>query len=128
MATNRKSSIIPAREPVGDAGRDPLTGENDSHERTDRSAGQVETMSALGFSVDEIALALNVRPGKLRQHYARELDTAPLNANMQVAKAFYDVAKSGQDWKASLSWLKNRAGWEEDPDPPAAGISININL
>lgn len=128
MATNQKSSSIHARAPVGDAGRDPFTGGNEPHERTERSAGQVETMSALGFSVEEIALALNVRPGQLRQHYSRELDTAPLNANLQVARAFYDVAKSGQDWKASLSWLKNRAGWEEDPDPPAAGISININL
>lgn len=128
MAPKRNSSVTPARAPVGEAGRDPLTGENEPHERSERVAGQVEVMSGLGFSVEEIAVATNLRPGQIRMHYARELNIAPLSANLQVAQAFYDVAKSGEDWKASLSWLKNRAGWEENPEPAAAGISINIHL
>lgn len=121
--------VIPARLPVGDAGRDPLTGEVVPHERSDKVAGQVEAMAALGFTVEEIAVTLDLRPGQLRMHYARELEAAPVKANMQVAKAFFDVAKSGKNWQASLSWLKARGGWSEGSDGPAGGgISINIHL
>lgn len=119
--------IIPARLPTTDAGRDPLTGEIVPHERSDKVAGQVEAMAALGFTVEEIAVALDLRPGQVRQHYARELDAAPVKANMQVAKAFFDVAKSGKNWQASASWLRARAGWE-DGEAKGGGISINIHL
>lgn len=122
-------SIIPARAPVGEAGRDPITGETAPHDRNEKTAGQVEAMSAIGFSVEEIAVALDMRPGQVRMHYARELDTAPVKANMQVAKAFFDVAKSGKNWQASLSWLRSRAGWSDGvQDQPGGGISINIHL
>lgn len=120
--------IIPARQPVGDAGRDPLTDKVIPHERDDKTAGQVEAMTALGFSVEEIAVALNLRPGQVRKYYERELEVAAVKANMQVAKAFYDVAKSGKNWQASMSWLKARAGWSEGQEAPGGGISIVINL
>ncbi len=122
-------SVIPARQPVGDAGRDPLTGKIEPHERTEKVAGQVEAMAALGFTVEEIAVALDLRPGQLRMHYARELDSAPVKANMQVAKAFFDVAKSGKNWQASASWLRARAGWREgDQQAVGGGISIHVHL
>lgn len=121
--------MIPARPSTVDAGKDPLTGEIIPHERDEKIAGQVEAMSALGFSSDEIAVALNLRPGQVRHYYAAELEVAPVKANMQVAKAFYEVAKSGKNWQASLSWLKARAGWAEgDQDRAGGGISINIHL
>ncbi len=121
-------SIIPARQPVGDAGRDPLTGENVPHTRNDKTAGQVEAMAALGFTVEEIAVALDLRPGQVRQHYVRELESAPVKANMQVAKAFFDVAKSGTNWQASASWLRARAGWDSADGAGGGGISIHVHL
>lgn len=121
--------VIPERPSTKEAGRDPLTGELVPHERDEKTAGQVEAMTALGFSSDEIAVALNLRPGQVRHYYARELETAAVKANMQVAKAFYDVAKSGKNWQASMSWLKARAGWRDgDQGQPGGGISIVINL
>lgn len=122
-------TVIPARQPVGEAGRDPLTGEVVPHERSEKVAGQVEAMSALGFSVDEIAVALDLRPGQIKLHYPRELEAASVKANMQVAKAFFDVAKSGTNWQASLSWLRNRAGWKDGGEVAiGSGLSITINL
>lgn len=87
-------------------------------------------MSALGFSVEEIAVALDLRPGQIKMHYPRELEAASVKANMQVAKAFFDVAKSGTNWQASLSWLKNRAGWKDGGTDIniGSGLSITINL
>lgn len=129
-AKRKESSVIPARPSTKDAGRDPLTGEVVPHERTDKVAGQVEAMAAFGFTAEEIAVALDLRPGQVRQHYERELEAAPVKANMQVAKAFFDVAKSGTNWKASMSWLKARAGWKDGASDQqiGGGISINIHL
>ena len=120
--------VIPARAPTTDAGRDPLTGELVPHERSEKVAGQVEAMAALGFTAEEIAVALDLRPGQVRHYYARELDAAPVKANMQVAKAFFDVAKSGKNWQASASWLRARAGWEDGEGKAGGGINITINL
>lgn len=135
MAAKRKEpdaltpNLIPARPSAVDAGKDPLTGDVVPHQRDEKIAGQVEAMSALGFCAEEIAVALNLRPGQVRHYYAHELQVAPVKANMQVAKAFFDVAKSGDNWQASLSWLKNRAGWAEKDESAAAGsISIQINI
>lgn len=123
------ASIIPARQPVGDAGRDPLTGKVVPHTRSDRVAGQVEAMAALGFTVEDIAVALDLRPGQIKMYYERELAAAAVKANMQVAKAFFDAAKSGTNWQASLSWLRNRAGWKDGGvDVGGSGLSITINL
>jgi DNA-binding CsgD family transcriptional regulator len=113
--------------PVADAGRDPLTGKIIPHERNDKTAGQVEAMAALGFSEKDIAVALNLRPGQVKQHYSRELEVAAVKANSQVARAFFDAAKSGKNWQASLAWLKARAGWD-DGQQQGGGISIQINL
>lgn len=122
-------TIIPARQPVGDAGRDPETGKVIPHERDEKTAGQVEAMAALGFTDKEIAAYLNIRPGQVREHYAKELEVAPVKANMQVAKAFFDVAKSGTNWQASQSWLRARAGWADtDQSAGGSGMQIHIHL
>lgn len=117
----------PMREPVGDAGRDPVTGKVIPHARDDKTAGQVEAMTALGFSVEEIAVALDLRPGQIRMHYPRELEAAGIKANMQVARAVFDMAKSGKNLPASVFWLRNRAGWTES-DQPNGGQVMNIQI
>lgn len=128
MAGKRKEPDAVERVfPVADAGRDPLTGKIIPHERNDKTAGQVEAMAALGFSEKDIAVALNLRPGQVKQHYSRELEVAAVKANSQVARAFFDAAKSGKNWQASLAWLKARAGWD-DGQQQGGGISIQINL
>ena len=117
----------PMREPVGDAGRD-ADGALIPHERDEKTAGQVEAMTALGFSVEECAVALNLRPGQIRRYYEPELKAASIKANMQVAKAVFDMAKSGKNLAASMFWLKNRAGWTDGEQPGSGGSAISIHI
>lgn len=119
-------TTMPARQPVGDAGRDPETGKIVPHDRNDYTAGQVDAMAALGFSVEEIAVVLNLRPGQIRMHYEPELAAAAVKANMEVATAFLKAAKSGEDWKASQAWLKARAGWDGDDVKPVMVQVVHI--
>ena len=126
MAGKRNApSIIPARPPTTNAGRDE-DGNLIPHERDEKTAGQVEAMAALGFTDKEIAVQLNLRPGQVRHYYAQELQAGPVKANMQVAKAFLDVAKSGTNWQASQSWLRARAGWKNTEDNP--NVSVNVQI
>ena len=116
----------PARQSTAEAGRDPLTGEIIPHTRDEKTAGQIEAMTALGFSVEEIAVTLNLRPGQVRHYYAQELETAAVRANMQVAKAVFDMAKSGKNLAASQFWLRNRAGWKEGADAGQVSVTVNV--
>lgn len=119
----------PERLSTAEAGKDPLTGELIPHTRDDKTAGQVEAMTALGFSVEEIAVALNLRPGQVRRYYEPELESAAIRANMQVAKAVFDMAKSGKNLAASQFWLRNRAGWTESEDAGSGqAIAIHVHL
>ena len=111
-----------------EAGRDPLTGDLVPHERSEAIAGQVTAMAALGFNSDEIAVALDLRPGQVRHYYERELQSAGIKANMQVAAAFHKVAVKGDDWRASHAWLKARAGWEESDKQAGNVIAIHIHV
>lgn len=122
--------VLPPRVSTKDAGRDPLTGELVPHERSQKIAGQVEAMAAMGLTSDEIAVALDLRPGQVREYYARELEAAPIKANVQVAQAFFNIAKSGTNWKASHAWLKSRAGWrDKDADNVLKDvIAIHIHI
>lgn len=118
----------PARVPTTDAGKDPLTGEIVPHDRDEKTAGQVEAMTACGFSVEEIAVALNLRPGQIKRHYERELETSAIRANLEVARAVYEMAKSGENLSASQFWLRNRAGWREADASQVSGQAISIHV
>lgn len=130
MAASRNGpEAFPVREPTTNAGRDPLSGDLVPHARNEHTAGQVEAMAALGCTAEEIAVALDLRPGQVRHYYAVELAAAPVRANVAVAKAFFDVAKSGTSWQASAAWLRARAGWSDgEQSASGGGISINIHI
>lgn len=118
----------PKRTSTADAGKDPLTGEIIPHMRDDKTAGQVEAMTACGFSVEEIAVALNLRPGQVKHYYAAELEASAIRANLEVAKAVYELARSGKNLAASQFWLRNRAGWTENEQADGQGIAIHVHL
>lgn len=118
----------PTRASTAEAGKDPLTGKLIPHTRDDKTAGQVEAMTACGFSVEEIAVALNLRPGQVKHYYAAELETSAIRANLEVARAVFDMAKSGKNLAASQFWLRNRAGWTETDEPKGQAIAIHVHL
>lgn len=109
-------------------GKDPITGKTIPHEYDARIAQTVGFYTATGLSDNEIAVLLNMRPGKLKQLYGHELETGLNKANVEVAQSMHRAAKEG-DVVAGKFWLKARAGWKdgENVAPPASPLQIHIH-
>jgi hypothetical protein len=82
-----------------------------------------------GHSENDIAVALNIRPGHLRQHYGHELDNGAAMANAPVIKTIYDQARTKGNMRASTLWAKARMGWRdgETSQPQTGGLNIIIH-
>lgn len=76
-------------------------------------AAQVEKLTALGLSVDDIAAVLRIEPKLLKKYYQYEIDTADKRTNAEVAKIALQMAMSGAVPDMTKFWLKTRAGWKE---------------
>lgn len=76
-------------------------------------AAQVEKMTALGLSSDDIAAVLRIEPKLLKKYYAYEIETADKRTNAEVAKIALQMAMSGAVPDMTKFWLKTRAGWKE---------------
>lgn len=126
MTTER--FVPPTGEPVGDAGRDPLTGHVLPHKRDELVAGKVEAMTALGLTVEAIAIELDLRPGQIREHYSREIEVATVRAHAQVAKAVFDMASKPGNLPASKYWLENRApeSWTKDSEKAPTTVIVEV--
>lgn len=118
----------PDRAALAIAGHNPLTGEYLPRGRDEATAGAVQLAAGLGFSPDEIAILCNVDPFALSRFYGAELESGALHANHEVAQAFLNAAKSGEDWRASEAWLRYRGGWQDKQRAENGAILIEINL
>lgn len=84
-----------------------------------RDAQQVEVMSGMGASPEYIAKHLNLPLSDLTEHYSKELTHGIEEANLQVAKVFHEMATSGDFPAMTLSWMRMRAGWNDQTNPLA---------
>lgn len=75
-------------------------------------AKQVEQMTALGLSVQDIAATLRIEPKLLEKYYKYEIETSAQRINQAVAKVALQSALGG-DTDMVRFWLKTRAGWKE---------------
>jgi len=75
-------------------------------------AKQVEQMTALGLSVQDIAATLRIEPKLLEKYYKYEIETSAQRINQAVAKVALQSALGG-DTDMVKFWLKTRAGWKE---------------
>ena len=83
---------------------------------TDEERRLVKSLAAFGVPQEQIARRIGIRSVKtLRKHYREELDEGSLDANSNVAKTLYQMAKSGEHPIATMFWLKCRAGWKDQP-------------
>jgi len=116
------------RPSVRNAGRGP-DGKVLPHKRTARIASAVAMLIAGGHSENDIAVALNMRPGHLRQHYGHELDNGAAIANAPVISTIYRQAKTPGNMRASTLWAKARMGWRdgETGQPPTGPFNIVIH-
>jgi hypothetical protein len=80
-----------------------------------RDRGQVEVLSGMGASEEFIAAHLNLSVEDLHTHYRTQLIHGQEEANLQVAKTFFDMATSGEHPQMTLAWIKMRAKWSEAP-------------
>ena len=69
-------------------------------------------MAAYGIPAEQIAMCMEMSAPTLRKHFRKELDTAKIQANAQVAGFLFANAKKG-NVTAQILWLKTQAGWKE---------------
>ena len=82
------------------------------HKPTEESRKIVKSLTAVGPTVQDIALKLHINVDTVRKYYKEELDVGRVDANFTIGSALYDNAKSGSV-PAQIFWLKARAGWKE---------------
>lgn len=83
-----------------------------SHEPTAETRSNVKALASVGTTQEHIAIYLDIDVKTLRKHYRRELDTALILANSNVAKSLYKNANDG-NVTAQIFWLKTKGGWSE---------------
>lgn len=109
------------------SGIDPLTGKIRPHTRNEHFASVVAQLAAVGTPVNTIAVALNIRPGQLKEHYAHELEHAAEIANSHVALTAYRMATSGEDPATTKFWLKARNKWKDGETSDGNSV-LNIHI
>lgn len=82
-----------------------------THKPTSETRAQVSALKSYGHTLPEIANFLGICDDTLNFHYSRELSTAELVANAEVARALYRKATKKDDVAAQIFWLKTRARW-----------------
>jgi len=106
------------------------------HVPTDRDRRQVEVMTGLGLTQEQIGKILGVSEDTLQRHYADEIANGVAKANVQVAQNLFNIATSRDSGAvaAAIFWMKTRGKWREtnhlvhsgdDKEPP---IKIDANL
>ena len=75
------------------------------HKPTTETRSNVKALASVGTTQEHIAIYLDIDVKTLRKHYRRELDTALILANSNVAKSLYKNANDG-NVTAQIFWLK----------------------
>ena len=84
------------------------------HKPTIESRAQVAALKSYGHTQEEISTFLNICKDTLTYYYSRELETAAINANSQVAQRLFNRATKKDDLSAQIFWLKTRARWRTE--------------
>jgi hypothetical protein len=92
------------------------------YEPTDEQRAAVKALKSFGVRLDEIASYIGCDRKTLSKYFAREIETAQTEANMNVSEFLYHAAtgKAMQDGaqyadclRAAMFWAKTRAGYSE---------------
>jgi len=82
------------------------------HNPTNEKRSLVKTLAAVGITFEDIATKLGISEKTLTKHYRKELDEGRIDANAEIGRGIYQVAKDG-NVSAMMFWLRTRAGWKE---------------
>lgn len=83
----------------------------DTHVPTDTTRAEVTALTSFGNTQAEIGLYLGICVDTLTKYYRKELDTAVIKTNAQVANKLLNKAIQQDDLGAQIFWLKTRARW-----------------
>ena len=89
---------------------------------------QVEVLSGMGASPEYIAHHLKITLEELNTHYPQALEHGREEANLRIAKTFFDMAESGNYPAATLAWMKMRAGWTEQAQATTPEEDVDIDV
>lgn len=103
---------------------------------TDKDRRQVEVMTGLGLTQEQISKILGFSEDTLQRHFRAELDSGVAKANAQVAQNLFSIATSRDQGSvaAAIFWMKTRGQWKEinhhahGGDNDRAPIKIDANL
>lgn len=77
----------------------------------DKDAEQVELLTAMGASLEYIANHLRISEEEVQLHYPAQLRHGSEEANLRVAKVFFDFAVSGKHPMLTMEWMRMKAKW-----------------
>lgn len=83
------------------------------HHPNDQDAEQVEHLTSMGASRTFIAKHLSISNDLLESYYPSELETGLEEANLRVARKFFEMATSGKYPLMTIQWMKMRAKWSD---------------
>ena len=103
---------------------------------TEKDRRQVEVMTGLGLTQEQIGKILGFSEDTLQRHFRAELDSGVAKANAQVAQNLFSIATSRDQGSvaAAIFWMKSRGKWKEinhhahGGDNDRAPIKIDANL
>lgn len=84
------------------------------HIPTEKTRIEVAALRSYGHTQEDIARYLNLSVDCLMSHYTREMQTAELMANAEVARKLFGRATKKDDLQAQIFWLKTRARWRTE--------------
>ena len=88
-------------------------------EPSEEQRQKVKSMAGMGLTHEQIATLVGLGSAvTLRKHFAQELTRGPIEANANVRKTLFKMAKSGRNPGATMYWLKTRARWSEKGTTP----------
>lgn len=80
---------------------------------TEDELKQIETMSAMGITHDQMSTILGVDAKTLRKRCSKQLGQGSIKATMKVAQNLFKQATEQGNTAAMIFWMKARAGWSE---------------
>jgi len=97
------------------------------HKYSSKTAKHIAIWIAGGYNVNDICVALNIRPGLLRELYGKEINHGLEMVGMDVTTHIVDRVKKSD--RMAIFFAKSRMGWRDgDSQPIDTGVlAIHIH-
>lgn len=97
------------------------------HKRSERTAKLVAVWAAGGYTKEDIAIRLNIRPGLVEECYGKELRHGADAIGMDMTNHIIKRAKGGSD-RMAIFYAKAKMGWRDGESKPLDTGLLNIHI